>query len=257
MFAETLSRLRGGVADDKWWKRLLDRVQHAYVAPDFLRKPSLQEWLSAADVQTDFKVLARSRLMPAMEAGRESRQRLRASYSERTGEVKRMCAWMHAGFLARATWDYRIELASFRQWIAQQLTITGDYAEILDLRREPIYRAMEMSGTALRDEVLSRLAVLRLRHEAGGRAMPRRDELDAALSHPGSGRSPFGWAFPGPLDGHHRPVPMLDRRTTDDLAARLAEAVSVDAVGPLLSTLAHLSQRLALEGTCWRVRERP
>jgi hypothetical protein len=43
---ETLGRLRGGNVDNTWWQNLLDRIGHQFVAPDFLRKPALQEWLA-------------------------------------------------------------------------------------------------------------------------------------------------------------------------------------------------------------------
>ena len=50
---ETLGRLCQGNVDDAWWRNVLDRIEHKYVAPDFLRKPALQEWL--ADKQVTFK----------------------------------------------------------------------------------------------------------------------------------------------------------------------------------------------------------
>ncbi len=48
---ETLGRLCQGNVDDAWWRNVLDRIEHKYVAPDFLRKPALQEWLADEQVQ--------------------------------------------------------------------------------------------------------------------------------------------------------------------------------------------------------------
>jgi hypothetical protein len=63
----TLDRLCGGNIDDTWWHNLLNHIGHPFVAPDFLRMPALQEWLADGQVQSDFKALARQRIMGADE----------------------------------------------------------------------------------------------------------------------------------------------------------------------------------------------
>jgi hypothetical protein len=87
---ETMSRLRGGNVDANWWQNLLNRLGHEFVAPDFLRKPALQEWLADEEVQRDTKALARARIMGADIDDPEARIRLRRAYANSTGENERL-----------------------------------------------------------------------------------------------------------------------------------------------------------------------
>ncbi len=87
---ETFVRLRGGDLDDAWWRNLLNRIEHSFVAPDFLRKPALQEWLAERSVEADFKALVRERLMGANTDDQGVRARLRRAYAESTGEDERL-----------------------------------------------------------------------------------------------------------------------------------------------------------------------
>jgi hypothetical protein len=82
----TFDRLRGGNIDDTWWCNLLNRIGHQFVTPDFLRMPALQEWLANEQVQSDFKALARERIMGADADDPEARARLRRVYAAVTGE---------------------------------------------------------------------------------------------------------------------------------------------------------------------------
>src|SRR4051794_21271471 len=52
---QTLSRIRGGNIDGRWWRRLLDSVEQPFITPEFLRKPSLIEWLSIPRVSECLK----------------------------------------------------------------------------------------------------------------------------------------------------------------------------------------------------------
>lgn len=90
LFDATLSRLRGGVDDEGWWRQLFVRVGHAYVAPDFLRKPTLQAWLSDLAVQNDLKRQARDKVGLGTTKDDGPRERLRSSYAEYTGEDQRL-----------------------------------------------------------------------------------------------------------------------------------------------------------------------
>ena len=83
----TLGRLRGGEIDRPWWQNILDQFGLAYIAPEYLKKPALQEWLADQHVADDLKVLAKANLMPGFSHDSEIRERLRQSYSDRTGEV--------------------------------------------------------------------------------------------------------------------------------------------------------------------------
>ena len=86
----TLDRLCGGNIDDTWWHNLLNHIGHQFVAPDFLRMPALQEWLADEQVQSDFKSLARQRIMGADEGDPEAQTRLRRAYAAMTGEDERL-----------------------------------------------------------------------------------------------------------------------------------------------------------------------
>ena len=84
---KTLDRLRGGRIEEAWWRGVLDWLGQKYVAPDFLGKPALQEWLADKQVGDDLKAIARARIMGGDGQGSEVHDRLAHSYSNRTGEA--------------------------------------------------------------------------------------------------------------------------------------------------------------------------
>jgi hypothetical protein len=43
---ETFQRIIGDSIDETWWKNLLNRINHPFITPDFLRKPAIQDWLN-------------------------------------------------------------------------------------------------------------------------------------------------------------------------------------------------------------------
>jgi hypothetical protein len=88
----TFNRLRGGSIDDTWWHNLLSHIGHQLVAPDFLRMPALQEWLAAEQVQSDFKALARGRIIGADTDDPEVWARLRRVYAAMTGEAEQLAS---------------------------------------------------------------------------------------------------------------------------------------------------------------------
>ena len=104
---DTLRRLRGGDIDDTWWRRILDQLGQRYVAPNFLQKPALREWLADQHVSADFKTLAQNRIMTASDP-EELTTRLTDSYSNFTGEASHFAegpidvviAILVAGYLA-------------------------------------------------------------------------------------------------------------------------------------------------------------
>ena len=87
---ETLDRLRGERIDDSWWRNVLKKIGQEYIAPNFLRKPALQEWLADDRVAGDLKALAKEIVMGGTGSDPESRARLVKSYSDRTGEASRL-----------------------------------------------------------------------------------------------------------------------------------------------------------------------
>lgn len=108
---ETLTRLRGGKVDDTWWQNLLNRIGHRSVAPDFLRRPALRQWLGEEQVGRDFKTLARQRIIGTKTDDPDTRKRLCKAYSNVTGENERLAespievvlAVVVAGFLETIT----------------------------------------------------------------------------------------------------------------------------------------------------------
>ena len=124
---------------------------------------------------------------------------------------KRMCAWMQAGLLTRFTESRGVDIERFRKWSLGVQTPAGVYAKLLDLRQEPMFRASEMSRSALYEEVIGRLVVLRNRHEAAGRKVPCANEIEKAVAEISQKGSPLGWIMPGPLEGHGRPSDLRGR----------------------------------------------
>jgi hypothetical protein len=168
---------------------------------------------------------------------------------------KRMCAWMQAGFLVRQMEGISLDLNSFREWVWGQRTPAGEYAEALDLRHEPMYRAAEMSSTALREEVIGRLMVLQERHSAANRPVPGSDSIRDAVARL-TDQGSLGWAFPGPLDAHRRPANLRGNKIPEDDRAKFAEDLANSEDLAVLSTLAYLSQRYDLgEELLERMRE--
>ena len=89
---ETLDRIRGGSIDTGWWQRSLDQFGQQYIAPDFLRKPALQEWLREEPVANDLKTIATWRIMATAQDEAAPRYRLAQTYSIRTGEALHFAA---------------------------------------------------------------------------------------------------------------------------------------------------------------------
>ena len=84
---DTWTRLAGRV-DDAWWRQVLNAVEHAYVAPDFLKKPALQQWLCIDAVQEGFVAMAKANIRGAADDEQDIRNRLGAYYADMTGEAE-------------------------------------------------------------------------------------------------------------------------------------------------------------------------
>ena len=158
---------------------------------------------------------------------------------------KRMCAWMQALLIARLTLSYSLDFKSFSEWADDQRTLAGYYAKILDLRREPMYRAAEMTPANFREDIVGRLAILRSRHAAEGRMIPRSDDIEKAGLKILSTAYPWSCELPGPLEGHHRPAESNLRVIPIDVADELKKKLEECNNEALLSFLAHFSQWFA------------
>ena len=84
---ETLERLRGTSVDRNWWQKVTKGIEHKIIAPEFIRKPALQEWLSDESVAKDLISLAKEIVMGRQSTSSEPRTRLAKSYSIKTGEI--------------------------------------------------------------------------------------------------------------------------------------------------------------------------
>jgi len=87
---ETLTRLQKGRVDDEWWQKLLHSIEHEYVTPEFLQKPTIQEWLSDDRVSSKIKALARALIMGDDSRYKEEYSVLRTVYAEKTGENEKL-----------------------------------------------------------------------------------------------------------------------------------------------------------------------
>lgn len=155
---------------------------------------------------------------------------------------KRMCAWMQAGFLLRLTHRFALDLEGLREWGWRNQSAAGMYAEMLDLRLEPMYRASDMSRAAFREEIVGRLTNVRKRHEDAGRTIPGSKKIDEAVSQLADQGSPLGWALPGPLEGHRLPAEIGVHKLPEEVVKKAEEELVNDSALPLLSNLAYLSQ---------------
>ena len=84
---KTLDRLRGGQIEDSWWRTILKLFGQKYIAPGFLTKPAVQDWLAQGLVGDGLKALAGAIVMGGDGEDAEVREQLAKSYSDRTGEA--------------------------------------------------------------------------------------------------------------------------------------------------------------------------
>lgn len=126
---ETLSRLCRGSVDESWWRTVLGCIEHRYVAPDFLRSPALQDWLARDAVRTDAKALARARIMGADSDSEDVKERLRATYSECTGEDTRLADGPIEVVIAVFAAGYFAEMSSGEKAIAAMVQAHSQQVE--------------------------------------------------------------------------------------------------------------------------------
>lgn len=155
---------------------------------------------------------------------------------------KRMCAWMHAGILMQSTLHRQINLEALRGWVLSNRHIAGTYAQMVDLRHDPMYRASVMSRSSLREEIIGRLEMIRTRAQAIGFSVADSKEIGEAMSRLDTKGAPLGWAMPGPLDGHRRPAEQEGRRLSEININKVLEEISNNPFGTIWSRLGYFSQ---------------
>ena len=181
---------------------------YATQAIDTLLKPNLG-WREQENPYKLLEVLSiciRNRIVNLEDGGR------------RLGYWRRMAALVHAGFLMPLMRGFAgDELGRLEKWFHGHMTPLGEYAGLLEARIEPMVLADRLTEQTLRNEVLGRLEVMRRRHEADGREVPRADQIDAAVAQAGDEGRGLALLFPGPLEGQ--------RRRTVQVPGPLAQAV--------------------------------
>ena len=162
--------------------------------------------------------------------------------SKQPGFWKRMCAWMQAQFIARALAraPATIDLDSLEEWSMSNMALVGAYAELVDAREEPMLLLTErLPSSDLHCEVLGRLVGLRSRHASEGRCIPQSEEIDRALGRTQERGNWLKCFFPGPLEGHRRPI----APASEELANTLKEAIpnlSLPASWHFIANASHL-----------------
>ena len=162
--------------------------------------------------------------------------------SKQPGFWKRMCAWMQAQFIARALAraPATIDMDSLEEWSMSNMALVGAYAELVNAREEPMLLLTErLPSSDLHCEVLGRLVGLRSRHASEGRSIPQSEEIDRALGRTQERGNWLKCFFPGPLEGHRRPVAPAE----EELAVILQEAVpdiSLPASWHFIANASHL-----------------
>lgn len=159
---------------------------------------------------------------------------------------KRMCAWMQAGYLIRQTKSLVLNFDPLQRWLRSFETVATQYATILDLQREPMYGASDVSKQKLREEIVGRLTYLREKHQDAAKVIPLLNDIDEVTERLTKNGRPLAWVQPGPLDGHVRPSTMAERALSSKNVRAFTSRFSEDLQSSPLSDLAYISQTFDL-----------
>ena len=162
--------------------------------------------------------------------------------SKQPGFWKRMCAWMQAQFVARALSRAPASIAmdSLEEWSMSSMALVGAYAELVDAREEPMLLFTErLPSSDLRCEVLGRLVALRSRHTNEGRCIPQLVEIDRALERAQERGNWLKCFFPGPLEGHRRPIAPASKELANTLKEAMPD-LSLPASWHFIANASHL-----------------
>lgn len=154
-----------------------------------------------------------------------------------------MCAWMQAQFIARALSRAPAPVAmdSLEEWSISSMALVGAYAELVDGREEPMLLLSErLPSSDLRCEVLGRLVALRSRHASEGRQIPQSNEIDRAVERTQERGNWLKCLFPGPLEGHRRPVTPVSEELAEILNDAMPD-ISLPASWYMIANAAHLN----------------
>jgi hypothetical protein len=160
---------------------------------------------------------------------------------------KKMCAWMHGGMLARLSKNSGLDFEAIKRWIQGQATSAGIVANILDLRREPMFSAMLMTAASLRGEVLGRLAQIRTQYREDAESLPSFQRLDEVLVKARPTAMPLMCLSPGPLEGNRRPQETASAKLSASNKEDIINKLKVEPLGPVCSWLAQLAQACQID----------
>ena len=163
--------------------------------------------------------------------------------SKQPGFWKRMCAWMQAQFIARALSraPAAVAMDSLEEWSMSSMALVGAYAELVDGREEPMLLLSErLPSGDLRCEVLGRLVALRSRHASEGRQIPQSNEIDRAVERTQERGNWLKCLFPGPLEGHRRPVAPVSEELAEILNSAMPD-ISLSASWHMIANASHLN----------------
>ena len=143
----------------------------------------------------------------------------------RPGYWKRMCAWMQAGRIvdALAGSAASIETKPLQEWVADNIASAGLFADFVDLRQEPMWQQGRASLDVWKDEIVGRLCILKARHEEAGREVPGWNNVSKELGEAIEEWQRGALSFPGPLEGHRRPLEVVPDRVARELESAWEE----------------------------------
>ena len=132
------------------------------------------------------------------------------------GYWKRMCALMQAGLIVKDMSEYSpIDVDAIERWTRSNMVSAGDYALLVDARKEPMLLSNLVSPQALRFEILGRLQALKSRHEREGHQIPRANDINQAFTQAEARGESLVWFLPGPLEGHKRPKELIPNEVVE------------------------------------------
>lgn len=109
----TLDRLADIDHHDVWWRGLLGRAGHHFIAPDYLNIPDIKKWLQNATVGDDLVLLARGRILSDRTPDDpDALARLTESYERCTGEAPYLAARSIEAILGILTAGYAAGIVS-------------------------------------------------------------------------------------------------------------------------------------------------
>ncbi len=150
----TLNRLRGRHIDDSWWRNILNRIGHEYIAPpDFLNNSTVQEWLADDVVASNLKSLAKNIVIGGSRDDPDTRARLEGSWLPAAAQdappgtdvIDDVVAILAAGYIASITAD-QLPVAAMLQESSSQMHEPFDSLEER-LRSNSAYSEPQLSPT--------------------------------------------------------------------------------------------------------------